>query len=106
MRAVSKGIGHQQFIPRPSSGESCKGAETKFLNLPKAIPKKSPIGHSTEGSVSPSPHILMIACLGKRSSPPTVIQMCLMQPGDEVSSTVAAELGAIVHQSRLPPVTS
>jgi hypothetical protein len=50
----AKGIGNQQFIPLPSCGLICSGSEAKLRRKPKPIPKKSPMGDSTLGELSPS----------------------------------------------------
>jgi hypothetical protein len=38
----------------PSCGLICSGSEAKLRRKPKPIPKKSPIGDSTLGELSPS----------------------------------------------------
>src|SRR5687767_1475955 len=100
-------MAHQQFIDRPSCGLICKGAETKFLKIPCPIPKKSPSGTSTLGEFSPSHHARRTMLRKKWSPPPpTVIQMCRMQPGFSLAMITRDCPGSKTHQSLLLPAGS
>jgi len=51
MRASeAKGIGNQQLNPLPSCGLIASGSDQKFLTMPWPMPKKSPMGASTQGA--------------------------------------------------------
>jgi len=69
----------------------------KFFRMPWPMPKKSPIGHSTLGSRQPSQYISSTsrrgyACGSGFAPAPSVIQMCLTQPGPSISAIVAGRL--------------
>ncbi len=72
----------------------------KFFRIPWPMPKKSPMGTSMEGSLSPSHHARRTILRGKAASfEPMVIQICLMQPGPSISPSVFVSPGSKRQQS-------
>src|ERR1017187_7897824 len=89
LACLRKGICQYELKALP--GLTQTGSELIWQNFPQPHAKKSPSGHSTDGSVSSSQYI---RTMNQRvlSSGAGVIQICVIAPGPVISASVNVDL--------------
>src|ERR1700720_1844254 len=95
-------MGKYEFTPW--FGAEDKGRASNVKYSPRPSPKKSPMGASTLGVVSPSQYILSTNFFRWYiSSDESVNQMWVMIPGPGSSRIVKVSPGAMLLESSFPP---